>query len=453
MSSSWVGSVSSLWDKISFLFSSDFLFAACKLSVSQRESIRQYLETDVSLEAAETERLRAELRGGGGGGGGAEDEVEFVTAVPAEKDKEVGRKRRLSGSSEPERNEEKRINMSFLGKDSATLESETTKTQAVWKPPARKDSQSPRTQLESSSSSPLGRDSATLESESTKTQAVRKPPARKDSQSPPSQLESISRSSPRASVGRPRKNSMVFPCSQCEEKLGTRYLLNAHRNKNHPPVPVQAARAASLPSIGNVSSVQGGVQGGVQAGGEENLKAAEPELEEAEETREGSEEAEMTKMLLMDNEDSEDDMEILSETIIHKYVDFQVKLEPVEQPVEKDHPASRVVGLMRESKYFTENPNSFSVCSESEAGTFPRELRFLPGWRVKTMEVRRKTGEKAKTSYFLSPEQVQLLSGISVVEYLRVTGQPDQVIDLTIRKMKISQKTLQEYRANYAPKQ
>ena len=328
-----------------------------------------------------------------------------MTAVPAEKDKEDGRKRRLSGSSEPERNEEKRINMSFLGRDSASLQSESTKTQAVRKPPARKDSPSPRAQLESSSNS-----------------------------------------SPRARVGRPRKNSMVFPCSQCEEKLSSRYLLNAHRNKNHPPVPVQAARPASLPSV----------QGGVQAGGEKNLKAAEPELEEAGETREGNEEAEMTKMLLMDNQDSEDDeddMEILSETIIHKYLDFQVKLEPVEHPVEKDHPASRVVSLMRESKYFTENPHSFSVCSESEAGTFPRELRFLPGWRVKTMEVRRKTGEKAKTSYFLSPEQVQLLSGISVLEYLRVTGQPDQVIDLTTRKMKISQKTLQEFRKNYAPQQ
>ena len=151
------------------LFSSDFLFAACKLSVSQRESIRQYLETDVSLEAAETERLRAELRrgpgtpgggeggeggGGGGEGGVADDEVEFVTAVPAEKDKEDGRKRRLSGSSEPERNEEKRINMSFLGRDSASLQSESTKTQAVRKPPARKDSPSPRAQLESSNSSP-----------------------------------------------------------------------------------------------------------------------------------------------------------------------------------------------------------------------------------------------------------------------------------------------------------
>ena len=153
------------------------------------------------------------------------------------------------------------------------------------------------------------------------------------------------------------------------------------------------------------------------------------------------------KERLSGSDEDEEDLEILSETIIQKYDDLQVKLEPVEE--EGDHPASRVVSLMKKSRYFTEHPNMFSVCSESEAGTFARELRFLPGWRVKTMEVRRKTGEVARTSYFLSPDQVQLLSGISVIEYLRVTGQPDQIIDLTSRKMKISQKTLQQYRLNY----
>ena len=166
----------------------------------------------------------------------------------------------------------------------------------------------------------------------------------------------------------------------------------------------------------------------------------------------------MTKMLLMDNKDSEeeedDDLEILSETIIAKYDQFQVKLEPAEHSEEEEkekenHPASRVVSLMKQSKYFTENPNLYSVCSESEAGSFPRDLRFLPGWKVKTMEVRRKTGEVAKTSHFLSPDQVQLLSGISVIEYLRVTGQSHEIIEITTKKMKISQKTLQEYRQKY----
>ena len=65
------------------------------------------------------------------------------------------------------------------------------------------------------------------------------------------------------------------------------------------------------------------------------------------------------------------------------------------------------------------------------------------------MEVRRKTGEVAKTSYFLSPELVQLTSGISVIEYLRVRGQPSEIIELTTRKMKISQKTLRDYTLKY----
>ena len=321
-----------------------------------------------------------------------EDEVEFLTAVPAERDPEVGRKRRLSGGWEPERDElrTKRINMSFLGGDSASLESESTETPTVEKPPDK--TESARVELESSSSS----------------------------------------SSPRRTVGRPRKNQVVFPCPQCEERLGSRYLLKVHQRKNHPvtaqnklpPVPVKA----------------------VQGGPEQNRKAAEPELEEAGETRDQE-----------DSEEDEDDMEILSETIIHKYVDFQVKLEPVDQPreeeEEEDHPASRVVRRMRESRYFTEHPNIFSFCSEREAATFPRELRFLPGWRVKTMEVRRKTGEVAKTSYFLTPDRVQLHGGISVLEYLRLTGQSDPVIDLAIKKMKISQKTLQDYRQKYAQQQ
>ena len=409
--------------------SSDFLFAVCKLAVSQRESIRQFLETDLRLEGLQVERLRAELRGGGLEQE-VEEEVEFLTAVPAEKEKEAekeaGRKRRRSGSSEPERNQQRKKNLFVPGRESAGLESESTKTETetrtravLMKPPAQKDSLSPRKQLPSSSSS-----------------------------------SSSSSGAPRPGVGRPRKTSLVFPCSDCEERPGSRSALAAHRRKNHPvtdqskppPAPVP------VPAAGNVSS---GVQAGVQAGGEENLKAAEPELEEtgaaAGETRQDNEEAEMTKMLLMDNEDSEDedDMEILSETIIAKYDHFQVKLEPVEHSEEENLPASRVVSLMKKSKYFTENPNIFSVCSESEAASFPRDLRFLPGWRVKTMEVRRKTGEVAKTSYFLSPDQVQLLSGISVIEYLRVTGQSQQIIDLTTKKMKISQKTLQEYRQKY----
>ena len=378
----------------------------CKLSVSQRESIRQYLETDLALELAETEKLRRDLRrgpdtAGSARGGDPEDvlenvqknvvenavenaveaeveaEVEFLTAVPAEKEKEEVRKRRLSGRFEPERNEQKRINinMSFLGR------------------------------------------------------------------------EESARSPPRARVGRPRKNSPTLPCSQCGEKFGSRSGLSTHRRKNH--LNTDQNKVAPVP-----------VQSDIQSAGEKNLLAAESKQEETRavsgETEGNSEEADMTKMLLVDNQEGsedEEDLEILSETIIQKYDDLQVKLEPVEfsatSEEEGNHPASRVVSLMKKSKYFTEHPNMFSVCSESEAGTFPRELRFLPGWRVKTMEVRRKTGEVVRTSYFLSPDQVQLLSGISVIEYLRVTGQPDQIIDLTSRKMKISQKTLQQYRLNY----
>ena len=59
----------------------------------------------------------------------------------------------------------------------------------------------------------------------------------------------------------------------------------------------------------------------------------------------------------------------------------------------------------------------------------------------------------AKTSYFLTPDRVQLHGGISVLEYLRLTGQSDPVIDLAIKKMKISQKTLQDYRQKYAQQQ
>ena len=65
------------------------------------------------------------------------------------------------------------------------------------------------------------------------------------------------------------------------------------------------------------------------------------------------------------------------------------------------------------------------------------------------MELRKGSGQVERLNHFLSPEHVQLKNGISVIEYLRINGYSKERIELTIRKMKLKQKTLQDYKTKY----
>ena len=235
----------------------------------------------------------------------------------------------------------------------------------------------------------------------------------------------------------PRRTSLRFACEECNQKLNSRYGLYLHKRRKH----------------------------------KMNKNIHKDEKEDTQAQREsieiGSEEPAMDisgcnaedKMIncLLEDSDDEDDMQIISEHIITKYHDPKIKIEPedgddVAQKESEGEESSVATKLRTRSAFFAEHQQLFSACSDEEATKFSKDLKFLPGWKVKTMDVRRKTGEIQKISHFLSPEHIQLFNGISVIEYLRVTGKPQLTIELAIKKMKLTPKTFQDYKKNYLDK-
>ena len=76
-------------------------------------------------------------------------------------------------------------------------------------------------------------------------------------------------------------------------------------------------------------------------------------------------------------------------------------------------------------------------------------LTFLEGWKMKRIKIKRSTGEIFPVRHFLSPLNIILKSGISVIEYLRVSGASEQEAIKLSKKLRIKEEKFSEYVSKY----
>ena len=398
-----------------FNFSPDFLFAVCRLEPCHRESIREYVET-VGVKEGNSNTETGQL--------GLRRVLPTLAVSNQEKCSLSQSSAKVDGKEDSNQSKTFGAKVEIKGE---YLETEEIEFLSVVPAAPSKETSGQKRKASQDGDSQIN--------VSDEPRKVQTPSLEEDLTGPKEILESeISSSSQVGPAG--KRRSLMLSCDQCDQKLGSRSGLYSHKRRKHPAKQSQPKNDKQQSSDIQPESVMD--------------TSGDPQM--------SPEEEEITKRILLDNEDSddEDDMEILSENIIMKYDgEPLIKKEAIEHDDDlsidssESKEAGKALDLMKRSKFFMENKNMFHVCSESEAAKFPKPLKFLPGWRVKTLEVRRSSGQAQKISHFLSPEDVQLNSGISVLEYLRINDYSKERIELTIRKMKFTQKTLQDYKTKY----
>eukprot|EP00092_Neocalanus_flemingeri_P021618 GFUD01023448.1.p1 GENE.GFUD01023448.1~~GFUD01023448.1.p1 ORF type:complete len:761 (+),score=210.60 GFUD01023448.1:49-2283(+) len=104
---------------------------------------------------------------------------------------------------------------------------------------------------------------------------------------------------------------------------------------------------------------------------------------------------------------------------------------------------------MLKSKYFMDQPSMFSNCTEGNMLTFQKNISFLPGWKMKKNEVKKKNGERIPATHFLSPEKIVVRSGLGVLEYLRLCGAKPEYLNTLSLKLKVKPKNFENYIGKY----
>ena len=110
------------------------------------------------------------------------------------------------------------------------------------------------------------------------------------------------------------------------------------------------------------------------------------------------------------------------------------------------------IELLKQSAFFQDNPKLFEECTEEKFDKYWKDaeaLMFLEGWKMKRIKIKRSTGEIFPVRHFLSPLNIILKSGISVIEYLRVSGASEQEAIKLSKKLRIKEEKFSEYVSKY----
>jgi len=183
-----------------------------------------------------------------------------------------------------------------------------------------------------------------------------------------------------------------------------------------------------------------------------------------------SETDEIQNMLMMDNSDEDfddvdEDLELVDIVVDKKskvqkensvgHIKNETQLETNEDTdsnridlKEKDV-QSWMIEECSKSQYFTDNPAVFSKCLDDNLPSFLKSLKFLPGWKLKKNEVKKKNGERIPATHFLSPEGVVIRSGLGVLEYLKIGGADIERLKAVSLKLKVRPTNFEKYLQNY----
>jgi len=96
------------------------------------------------------------------------------------------------------------------------------------------------------------------------------------------------------------------------------------------------------------------------------------------------------------------------------------------------------------SKYFVKNPNVIANARGKSIKLFDEEAKELPyGWKMRSIEVKMKTGGMSTIKHFLTPDTKVLKTGLAVIEYLRLEGilSTDHILEIS-KKLNVSEKKL-----------
>eukprot|EP00092_Neocalanus_flemingeri_P027932 GFUD01030325.1.p1 GENE.GFUD01030325.1~~GFUD01030325.1.p1 ORF type:complete len:546 (+),score=126.14 GFUD01030325.1:93-1730(+) len=99
---------------------------------------------------------------------------------------------------------------------------------------------------------------------------------------------------------------------------------------------------------------------------------------------------------------------------------------------------------LNKSKYFVKNPNVIANARGKSVKLFDEEAKHLPdGWKMRTIEMKKKNGDMSSIKHFLTPDTKVLKTGLAVVEYLRLEGvfNTDQILEIS-NKLNVSEKKL-----------
>jgi len=112
------------------------------------------------------------------------------------------------------------------------------------------------------------------------------------------------------------------------------------------------------------------------------------------------------------------------------------------------------IELLKQSTYFQDNPKQFEECTDDKFVNYWRDakpLTFLAGWKMKKNEIKKATGETVPVINFLSPLNIILRSGVSVIEYLRLSGESDEEVTELSKKLRIKEEKFMKYKSKYWP--
>jgi len=96
------------------------------------------------------------------------------------------------------------------------------------------------------------------------------------------------------------------------------------------------------------------------------------------------------------------------------------------------------------SKYFVKNPNVIANARGKSIKLFDEEAKDLPdGWKMRSIDVKMKTGGLSTIKHFLTPDTKVLKTGLAVIEYLRLEGilSTDHILEIS-KKLNVSEKKL-----------
>ena len=105
--------------------------------------------------------------------------------------------------------------------------------------------------------------------------------------------------------------------------------------------------------------------------------------------------------------------------------------------------------LLKESKYFAENPKMLEKCPEEILPTYLKPLKYIDGWKMKKNEILKENGQRIPTMHFLSPDNIILRSAIAVLEYMRIVGAEKGYLENLALKLKIKPHNIENYIGKY----
>ena len=236
-------------------------------------------------------------------------------------------------------------------------------------------------------------------------------------------------------------------CDICNQSFLNAKGLFIHKSRMHKDVNSPSVKACKV-DLKPIKSAEHGLEleevSKITESGGEADKTAElgPELEEAAETSEGeadkSDSDLVRRNLFMDNIESDNEDEEL------EIIDFVKK--PV---IEK---GLSVEDLRKKSPYFQgQGKGMLEQCSIQVKEMFEKDIKFLPGWKMRKTVIDKGNGQQNKITNFLTPapDTIILRSGVAVLEYLRLKGEPMQVLETLGQKMKLKEKNWTSYKENY----